>query len=77
LPLRDVNTQLWDLTRALPFPWPRNVTRHSFCSYHLAEWQNAGKTALEAGHTEAMLFAHYREIVTKEAATAFWALRPT
>jgi integrase len=56
--------------------WKKNVTRHSFVSYHLARWQNAGKTALEAGHSEAMLFAHYRELVTEEAAEAFWSILP-
>lgn len=57
--------------------WPSNVTRHSFCSYHLAMFENAGKTALEAGHSEAMLFAHYRAVVTKAEAEAFWQLRPS
>ena len=57
-------------------PWPGNVTRHSFCSYHLAHFGNAGRTALEAGHSEQMLFAHYRELVTKEAAAEFWAIGP-
>jgi hypothetical protein len=57
-------------------PWPANVTRHSFVSYHLAAFENAGKTALEAGHSEAMLFAHYRAVVTETTALEFWALRP-
>lgn len=56
--------------------WPPNVTRHSFCSYHLAKFQSAGKTAIEAGHTEAMLFNHYRELVTPEAAEKFWSILP-
>lgn len=56
--------------------WPHNVTRHSWCSYHLALHQTPGRTALEAGHSEAMLFGHYREIVTREAAEAFFAIRP-
>jgi len=76
LPLGDVNTRLWKLTSALASPWPRNVTRHSFVSYHLAGFGSAGKTALEAGHTEQILFNHYREIVTAEQAAAFWAIRP-
>lgn len=63
-------------TRASGVPWPANVTRHSFVSYHLASFENAGKTALEAGHSEAMLFAHYRELVTKEQAEAFFGLFP-
>ena len=56
--------------------WPENVTRHSFCSYHLAEFGNAGKTALEAGHTEQMLFTNYREVVMPEAAKEFWNIFP-
>jgi integrase len=76
LPLGDVNTKVWRLTGSLPFPFPRNVTRHSFVSYHLAEFQNAGRTALEAGHSEQVLFNHYREIVTRDEAAAFWAIRP-
>lgn len=42
----------------------------------LAHFGNAAKTALEAGHSEAMLFRVYREVVTPEAAAAFWAIRP-
>jgi len=56
--------------------WPHNVTRHSFVSYHLAKFNNAGKTALEAGHTEQMLFKHYRALVTPSAAEEFWAIVP-
>jgi len=52
------------------------VTRHSFVSYHLARFENAGKTALEAGHSETMLFGHYRALVTPEAAAEFWAIVP-
>ena len=65
------------LVKAVGCDWPANVTRHSFCSYHLAMFENAGKTALEAGHSEAMLFAHYRAVVTKAEAEAFWQLRPS
>lgn len=54
-----------------------HVVRHSFVSYHLAAFGSASKTANEAGHSEAMLFRHYRELVTPAAAGEFWALRPT
>ncbi len=57
-------------------PWSHDVTRHSFVSYHLAEWRSAAQTALEAGHTETVLFNHYRELVTPDRARAFWAIRP-
>ena len=62
--------------RRVDLTWPKNVARHSFVSYHLAKFQNAGKTALEAGHTEQMLFAHYREIVTREAGKAYFDILP-
>ena len=74
LPLTQVNNRLSRITRLAGVPWPHNACRHSFVSYHLAKFGSAGKTALEAGHTEQMLFAHYREIVTREAAEAFWAI---
>ena len=64
------------VARASGVRWPRNVTRHSFCSYHLARYSNAARTALEAGHSEAMLSAHYRELVTPEAASGYWAIVP-
>ena len=57
-------------------PWPHNVTRHSFCSYHLAAFGNAGRTALEAGNSEAMIFKHYRALVRPAAAAAYWEIFP-
>lgn len=56
--------------------WPPNVTRHSFVSYHLAKSQSASRTALEAGHTEQMLFKHYRALVTPKAAAEYWSIVP-
>jgi integrase len=80
LPLRDFNNRYRWFTAALKtekgITWPHNVTRHSFVSYHLAQFQNAGKTALEAGHTEQMVFAHYREVVTAASAAAYWNILP-
>ena len=62
--------------RATGVEWKDNVTRHSFVSYHLAQFKSAAATALEAGHTEAMTFAHYREIVTPAEAKEFWEITP-
>ena len=79
LPLRDVWARLVRVKKAVRtvgVPFPANAARHSFCSYHLAHFGNAARTALEAGHSEAMLFAHYRELVTPEAAAAFWTIVP-
>lgn len=76
LPVSNWTKRILQVKRAAGVPFPRNAARHSFCSYHLAQFENAAKTALEAGHSEAMLFAHYREIVTPEAAQVFWNIRP-
>lgn len=56
--------------------WPHDVLRHSFCSYGLPVF-GAQKIAEWAGHSESILFAHYRERVKPEDAKAFWALTPT
>jgi integrase len=80
LPLSQVNNRLCWVVKAViaaGVPWPRNAPRHSFCSYHLAKCQSAGETALAAGHTEAMLFAHYRELVTPEQAKVYWGIKPS
>ena len=76
LPLKQVHNRLRAVIRATGTPWPQNVTRHSFVSYHLAGFQSAAQTALQAGHTEQILFNHYREIVKPAEAALFWAIRP-
>jgi integrase len=76
LPLHDVNNRMRHFVAACGVPWPNNVTRHSFVSYHLARGKSAAKTALLAGNSEAMIFAHYRALVTPSAAKEFWSIRP-
>lgn len=79
LPLRQVNNRFTWLAQAAArqgVPWPANAPRHSFCSYHLARGESAAATALTAGHSEAMLFRHYREVVTRAEALEFFAIRP-
>jgi len=56
--------------------WPHDALRHSFCSYYLAKHENAAKTALQAGHTESILFKHYRKLVKKPEAQKFWNIFP-
>jgi integrase len=75
LPLRQPSNRIAAAIAGAGVPWAQNVTRHSFVSYHLAGFGSAARTALEAGHSEAMLFGVYREICTAESAAAFWALR--
>lgn len=65
-----------EMIRLTKVPWEHNVTRHSFVSYHLAQFGNAGRTALESGHSEAMLFKHYRALVTPSVAAQYWQIVP-
>jgi integrase len=57
------------------FPWPQNGLRHSFCSHAVAlrgfEW-----TSMQADHSVQMLRKHYWEVVDRETAERYWAIRP-
>ncbi len=57
-------------------PWKKNALRHSFASYRLAYLGDAARTSLEMGNSPAIIFKHYRELVTTEQAAAYWNIRP-
>ena len=58
--------------------WPENALRHSFASYHLAQFKNAASTSLELGHHDSRItFAHYRELVKPKDAERYWNVKPT
>jgi integrase len=67
---------LCDAARVLSRKWPRNVLRHSFISYRLAEIQDVNRVALEAGNSPQMIFRHYRELVTPQEAKTWFAIAP-
>lgn len=84
-PHRDARGLLYFSRRALrkvrkeaKVDWPPNGMRHSFGTYHLAQFQNAGKTALQLGHVgePEVLHQHYKARVTAKEAAAFWRIRP-
>jgi integrase len=60
-----------------PFTFPSNAARHSFGTYHLFHFRNAGETALQLGHKSnpAMLWEHYANPSAEEHAEAFWAIQ--
>jgi site-specific recombinase XerD len=64
-------------TEAKVAPLPKNVMRHSFCSYHYAKHSNENLTAAEAGNSPAMIFEHYRAMIKeKSQIDEFWAIIP-
>lgn len=57
-------------------PWPSNALRHSYASYHLAKWPDAAALALQMGNSPDVILRHYRSLVRKAAADAFWTIGP-
>ncbi len=56
--------------------WKHNALRHSFISYRVAEIKNVAQVALEAGNSPEMIFEHYRELVTADAAKDWFSVTP-
>ena len=56
--------------------WPANGLRHSFGTYRLAAVKSAAQVALEMGNSPAMVFQHYREVVTEQDAKLYFAITP-
>ncbi len=80
---RSGKVQPKNLRRLLDTAWvelnlgrPRsNDFRHSFASYHYAMFNDPKRTAMELGHSDtAMLYQHYRELVSKEKAKEYWQI---
>lgn len=61
-----------------PFVFPSNAARHSFGTFHLFHFRNAGETALQLGHKSnpAMLHEHYKNPAAEKHAAAFWKILP-
>ncbi len=57
--------------------WPHNALRHSFVSYRMALVTNAAQVAEECGHSVQVMKTHYRELVTKKEAEAWFAIAPS
>jgi len=64
------------LARKIGLSWPNNVLRHSYISYRVATIHNANQVALEAGNSPAIIFKHYRELVTGGAAGEWFSIMP-
>jgi len=47
-----------------------------YASYRLAKCKSAAQVALEMGNSPAMVFRHYREIVTPADAKKWWNIAP-
>jgi len=73
----DVNAARKQQDPAAPkFVWKRNALRHSFVSYRLAAIKDTAQVALEAGNSPAMVFNHYRQLVTDKEAAIWFSIVP-
>ena len=75
--LSNVAKPLLKAAKAAGIAWKRNALRHSYISYRVAALQDVSRVALEAGNSPAMIFKHYRELVTPEAAAAWFDVQPS
>ena len=57
--------------------WPTNALRHSFGSYHLAQFKDTAALALEMGNSPDVIFRHYRELVKPKDAERYWQIKPS
>lgn len=65
------------LKRERGIAWPQNGMRHSYASYTLAHEKDAGKLAIEMGHTDTkLIFKNYRELVPASEGAAYWEIAP-
>jgi len=73
--MMPLSQSVYDKARRASLPAiPANSLRHSFCSYHLAQFKNIGLTAEEAGNSPEMIAKHYKELVRPRAAAKFWQM---
>ena len=58
--------------------WPADVMRHSFVSYHFAEFQNEAATKRQVGHRDdgRIFYNHYMVPVSRPIARQFWGIVP-
>jgi integrase len=57
--------------------WPKNSARHSFCSYHVALFQDEKKLRNDMGHTDStLIFSTYRELVSPAEGDRYFNLYP-
>jgi integrase len=76
VPFKNVTNQLCKLVRECGIQSKHNGLRHSFGSHRLAREKDPAKVAYEMGNTSAMIFRHYRKVVSESEALRWFALYP-
>jgi integrase len=87
VPFSNADNQLTSLTEAVnadcmkenpltSFKWKANALRHSYASYRLAKCENENQVAHECGNSPAMIYKHYRALVSRTEADLWFGIRP-
>jgi integrase len=77
LSAKDYERAKSDVFRLAGVVNPGNVLRHSFCSYHVAQYKDAARTAVILCHSSPrMLYQHYKGIATEADAKEYFAIKP-
>lgn len=76
IPNLRIRDGITNLAKELEIGWPKNVLRHSYISYRVAQTGDVPRTALECGNSPNIIFRHYRELVDEEAAKAWFGIMP-
>lgn len=65
-----------NLARRLGLKWSRNILRHSFISYRVAQTHDLARVALEAGNSPGVIQRHYLELTSPAEAGKWFEIRP-
>lgn len=67
-----------DRYRARIKPWPYDGMRHTFATYHVAAYQDPGRTSLILGHEgkTTLLYRSYRGLVTQAEGLRYFEILP-
>jgi hypothetical protein len=76
IPQPRIRCDIAILAKEVGVGWPKNVLRHSYISYRVAQTGDVPRTALESGNSPEVIFRHYHELVDKEAAEAWFGIMP-
>jgi integrase len=76
IPSGEILKEATALARSLGLGWPRNVLRHSFITYRLAQVKSADQVDLEAGNSPTVVFRHYQELATEKDAEKWASILP-
>ena len=77
-PVKNLKRKWEKAKKSIGRDWRPDCLRHSYASYHFAEFNDAGLTAKNLGHPDSTLLRKdYNGAVTKAQAKEFWAIRPS